>query len=115
MAASMTALATRSNAKSAVSTGIPASCKGAAMDATASVVDGLEYQQNALAALLEPLDDEGWRRPTRCDGWDVADVVLHLAHTNEMAVGSATGCSPLSSRASPLAPPRRETSTTAPR
>lgn len=92
MAASMTALATRSNAKSAVSTGIPASCNGAAMDATASVVDGLEYQQNALAALLEPLDDEGWRRPTRCDGWDVADVVLHLAQTNEMAVGSATGC-----------------------
>src|SRR5271165_857800 len=28
--------------------------------------------------------------PTRCPGWDVADVVLHLAQTDEMAVASLT-------------------------
>lgn len=61
------------------------------MDDIGSVVDGLERQQDVLVELLEPLDDEGWRRPTRCDGWDVADVVLHLAQTNELAIGSASG------------------------
>jgi uncharacterized protein (TIGR03084 family) len=57
----------------------------------ASIMQGLEHQQHALTGLLEPLDDDGWRRPTRCEGWDVADVVLHLAQTNELAMGSATG------------------------
>jgi uncharacterized protein (TIGR03084 family) len=41
--------------------------------------------------LLDGLADDGWHAPTRCDGWDVADVVLHLAQTNEMAIGSAQG------------------------
>ena len=44
-----------------------------------------------LAALLEDLSDAGWGAPTRCEGWDVADVVLHLAQTDELAVASATG------------------------
>ena len=61
------------------------------MDGIADVVAGLEQQQHALAGLLEPLDADGWRRPTRCEGWDVADVVLHLAQTNELAIGSVTG------------------------
>jgi uncharacterized protein (TIGR03084 family) len=29
--------------------------------------------------------------PSACEGWSVADVVLHLAQTNEMAIGSAQG------------------------
>jgi uncharacterized protein (TIGR03084 family) len=46
-------------------------------------------QQNAeLAGLLAGADDDGWRRPSRCEGWTVADVVLHVAQTNEMAVAS---------------------------
>lgn len=53
-------------------------------------LDALAAQQAELTALLDGLDDDGWRRPTRCEGWDVADVVLHLAQTNEMAIRSAT-------------------------
>src|SRR4029077_17862907 len=45
-------------------------------------------QQAELASLLAPLDDSGWARPTRCDGWSVADVVLHLVQTNGMAQAS---------------------------
>ena len=29
--------------------------------------------------------------PSRCPGWSVADVLLHLAQTNEMAVASVEG------------------------
>ena len=45
-------------------------------------------EQHGLAALLDPLDDAGWWRPTRCEGWSVADVVLHLAQTDELALAS---------------------------
>ena len=34
---------------------------------------------------------QGWATPSACAGWSVADVVLHLAQTNEMAIGSAQG------------------------
>lgn len=56
-----------------------------------AVVSALAAQQDELSGLLGALDDAGWQAPTRCEGWDVADVVLHLAQTNEMAIGSATG------------------------
>ena len=49
----------------------------------------LAEQHAELDALLSSLDDAGWQRPTRCEGWTVADVVLHLAQTDEMALGSA--------------------------
>jgi len=55
------------------------------------VVDALAAQQSELSGLLDGLGDTDWRAPTRCEGWDVADVVLHLAQTDEMAVASATG------------------------
>ncbi len=50
----------------------------------------LADQQAELGALLAPLDETGWARPSPCEGWSVADVVLHLAQTNEMAIASAT-------------------------
>jgi uncharacterized protein (TIGR03084 family) len=56
-----------------------------------SVVQDLADQQAELTALLEVLDDRGWACASPCEGWSVADVVLHLAQTNEMAIGSATG------------------------
>jgi uncharacterized protein (TIGR03084 family) len=56
-----------------------------------TVVAALAAQQHELSGLLSGLDDAGWRRPSRCEGWSVADVVLHLAQTNEMAIGSAQG------------------------
>ena len=55
------------------------------------VVGALSEQQDELAALLAPLDDDGWARASACEGWSIADVVLHLAQTNEMAIGSARG------------------------
>src|SRR5262245_51557244 len=51
----------------------------------------LAAQQEELAGLLGPLDDDDWQRPSPCAGWDVSDVVLHLAQTNEMAIASARG------------------------
>src|SRR5436190_15106655 len=51
----------------------------------------LADQQAELSELLAGLDDHEWARPSRCEGWSVADVVLHLAQTNELAIASATG------------------------
>lgn len=39
-------------------------------------------QRRRLAAVLSSLDDAQWAAPTRCDGWSVRDVVLHLDSTN---------------------------------
>jgi uncharacterized protein (TIGR03084 family) len=55
-----------------------------------AVVLALAEQQAELAVLLGGLSESGWHTPTRCEGW-VADVVIHLAQTDEMAVDSATG------------------------
>jgi uncharacterized protein (TIGR03084 family) len=56
-----------------------------------AVVSALAEQQQQLSGLLGSLDAADWRAPTRCEGWDVADVVLHLTQSNEMALGSVTG------------------------
>jgi uncharacterized protein (TIGR03083 family) len=51
----------------------------------------LREQHEELAGLLAGLDEAGWRRPSRCEGWSIADVVLHLAQTDAMALASARG------------------------
>lgn len=55
------------------------------------VVDALAAQQAELGTLVADLDEVGLGRPSRCPGWTVADVLLHLAQTNEMAVASVEG------------------------
>ena len=55
------------------------------------IVAALAEQQAELLGLLAGLDEAGWQRPSRCEGWTVVDVVLHVAQTNEMAIASATG------------------------
>jgi uncharacterized protein (TIGR03084 family) len=55
------------------------------------VVAALAAQQEDLSALVTPLDESGWQAPSRCEGWTIGDVVLHLAQTNEMALGSLQG------------------------
>jgi uncharacterized protein (TIGR03084 family) len=55
------------------------------------IVGALAEQQAELSGLLQGLDKGDWERPSRCEGWTVADVVLHLAQTNEMAVASLEG------------------------
>jgi uncharacterized protein (TIGR03084 family) len=60
-------------------------------DVFAPMVDDLWAQHTELEILLVDCEPDDWHAPTRCDGWDVADVVLHLAQTNELAIASATG------------------------
>ena len=52
------------------------------------IVAALDDQQVELDEILRSLDADGWAAPSRCPGWSAADVVLHLAQTNEMAIGS---------------------------
>ena len=56
-----------------------------------AIVAALAEQQAELLGLLADLDEADWQRPSRCEGWTVADVVLHVAQTNEMAIASARG------------------------
>lgn len=56
-----------------------------------SVAGALAAQHADLASVLESLAASDWQRPTRCPGWSVADVVLHLAQTDEMAIASLEG------------------------
>jgi uncharacterized protein (TIGR03084 family) len=58
---------------------------------TDPTTDALREEHAALAGLLDRLEPDQWHAPTRCAGWDVRDVVLHLAQTDEMAVGSVIG------------------------
>lgn len=55
------------------------------------VLVALRAQLDELDALLAPLDEAGWALPSACEGWTIADVVLHLAQTNELATASALG------------------------
>lgn len=59
--------------------------------ATAAILDDLEAEQERLEAILDGLDDAAWRSPSAAEGWTVADVVLHLAQTEEAVVLSAGG------------------------
>jgi uncharacterized protein (TIGR03084 family) len=51
----------------------------------------LAAQHTELAGLLAPLGPADWRLPSRCPGWSVSDVVLHLAQTDELALASLEG------------------------
>ena len=51
----------------------------------------LAEQQRELAGLVDGLTEQQWGAPSACEGWTVSDVLLHLAQTNEMAIGSAQG------------------------
>src|SRR4051794_37497674 len=53
------------------------------------LLTALAAQDDELDRLLAGLDETGWARPSRCPGWSIADVVLHVAQTDEMAVASA--------------------------
>lgn len=55
------------------------------------VFDDLEAEQERLEAVLDGLDDEAWLTPSAAEGWTVADVVLHLAQTEDAVVWFATG------------------------
>jgi uncharacterized protein (TIGR03084 family) len=60
------------------------------------VFDDLEAEQDRLQEILTGLDEAQWTAPSGAAGWTVADVVLHLAQSEEAAVGSVAGLSPAS-------------------
>jgi len=60
-----------------------------------SVIDDLVAEQDRLETILDGLDDEAWSSPSGAPGWSVADVVLHLAQTEEAVVATATGVTSL--------------------
>jgi uncharacterized protein (TIGR03084 family) len=57
------------------------------------VFDDLEAEQDRLQNILAGLDGARWMAPSGAAGWTVADVVLHLAQTEEAVLASATGAS----------------------
>jgi uncharacterized protein (TIGR03084 family) len=55
------------------------------------ILTALAEQVDELDGLVSGLDEVGWARPSRCPGWSISDVLLHLCQTNEMTVASAEG------------------------
>jgi uncharacterized protein (TIGR03084 family) len=56
-----------------------------------TIIRALTEQHRELDDVLSGLGADDWSRPSRCEGWSVADVVLHLAQTDELAAVSAQG------------------------
>jgi uncharacterized protein (TIGR03084 family) len=56
-----------------------------------AIFDDLEAEQRRLANILAGLDEGQWASPSAAAGWTVADVVLHLAQSEEAVVASAVG------------------------
>jgi uncharacterized protein (TIGR03084 family) len=55
------------------------------------IFDDLVAEQDRLEEILDGLDEADWASPSAADGWTVADVVLHLAQSEEWVVVSLTG------------------------
>jgi uncharacterized protein (TIGR03084 family) len=55
------------------------------------VVADLATEQERLEALLEGLSDEQWATESGAPGWDITDVVIHLAQTEELVSASIAG------------------------
>jgi uncharacterized protein (TIGR03084 family) len=56
-----------------------------------SIFDDLVAEQDRIETILTDLDDDAWLSPSGAAGWTIADVVLHLAQTEEAVVATATG------------------------
>jgi uncharacterized protein (TIGR03084 family) len=54
------------------------------------LADDLERETAALRGILDGLTDDQWGWPTPAPGWSITDQVSHLAHSDEVAVLSAT-------------------------
>ncbi|HEX3614213.1 MAG TPA: maleylpyruvate isomerase family mycothiol-dependent enzyme [Sporichthyaceae bacterium] len=55
------------------------------------VITDLAAEYEALATVLTGLDDAQWQASSGAPGWTVADVILHLAQTNEAVVATCAG------------------------
>lgn len=56
-----------------------------------SIFDDLAAEQDRLGTVLSGLSGQQWRAGSGAAGWSVADVVLHLAQTDEAVVAATTG------------------------
>ena len=56
-----------------------------------AIFEDLAAEQDRLDGILAGLDDAQWATPSAAAGWSVADVVLHLAQSDEAVVASAAG------------------------
>ena len=55
------------------------------------IFDDLNTEYEQLDGVLASLTAEQWGRPSTASGWTVADVVLHLTQSEELAVASIAG------------------------
>jgi uncharacterized protein (TIGR03084 family) len=58
-----------------------------------AIFDDLEVEQDRLEEILSGLDGAQWAAPSAAPGWTVADVVLHLAQSEEAVMASVAGAS----------------------
>jgi uncharacterized protein (TIGR03084 family) len=58
---------------------------------TDRIFDDLEAEQECLEQVLAGLSQQAWRSPSAAAGWTVADVVLHLAQTEEVVPAAVAG------------------------
>ena len=56
-----------------------------------AIFDDLAAEQDRLDGILAGLDEAQWATPSAAAGWSVADVVLHLAQSDEAVVASTAG------------------------
>lgn len=61
------------------------------MDGAAEVFADLQAEEERLEGVLAGLSEEQWVAPSAAEGWSVADVVLHLAQSEEGVVSTAAG------------------------
>jgi uncharacterized protein (TIGR03084 family) len=54
-----------------------------------TIFDDLDAEQQRLDEILARLDDQQWAAPSRAEGWTIADVMLHLAQSEEAVVFTA--------------------------
>ena len=59
-----------------------------------TVVDEFAAEGARLESILRPLTEAQWLTESGAAGWSVADVVLHLAQSDEGVVSSASGGNP---------------------
>ncbi|MBA2323586.1 MAG: maleylpyruvate isomerase family mycothiol-dependent enzyme [Pseudonocardiales bacterium] len=55
------------------------------------IFDDLEVELSRIDGILSNLSPEQWDSPSAASGWSVADVVVHLAQTEEFVLGSLRG------------------------
>jgi len=56
-----------------------------------TVFDDLAAEQERLEGILGDLGEAQWRSPSGAAGWTIADVVLHLAQSEESVVATVSG------------------------